>query len=169
MRSSSKRLTAAAILAAGLPLALLAAPSSASASVAPQPRSCVKTGCNGLDPTLTYRSGSNPRAYCNAGSRTIVNSERRVFGGTLELRWGPNCQTNWVRFTPSNNDAYGIGLYGSSLPKHFVGNGIDHAYVFSGKGITRYSDQVYSPGPAKYCVADETHKSAFFCVTQKAD
>jgi len=164
MRYSSKRLMAAIVVAAGMPLALLAVPGAARASVGPPPLPCQGQICDGHDPALTYVSGSDPRVYCNTGSYTA--DELKIFGGLLELRWGPHCSTNWVRFTPSNNDTYEIGLYGSGPGADtvdIVGDGVGHLYRFSGQGIAFHSDQIYSPGPASPCIDDVTTNSGLYC------
>lgn len=162
VRSARGRLLAAAVVA-GLPLALLAAPGTADATqVAAQP--CSGTGCDGLDPTLSYDPGS--AALCVNGAYTAA--QWNTLGGTLELIWGPNCQTNWVRFTPTDNDVYGIAVIGfdaNGNETDIVGDGIENTFFFQGQG---YSDQVWSPGPADACVEDYTFKTGLICYDQPA-
>lgn len=155
---------AVTVMAVGLPLAVLAAPVTAHAAVNPTPQPCDRNSCSGLDPTLSYEVGSNPKAFCADGAYTAYQVQ--ALGGTLELRWGPNCQTNWIRFTPSDNDTYEMGLYGTDANGNFTafaGDGLNNTYTFKGAS---YSDQVWSPGPADPCIADDTVGTGLICFPQ---
>src|SRR5262249_38106042 len=65
---------------------------------------CLHETCSGLDPTQSVNQSTG--ATCSAGATTPLSSG--AFGGTLQLRWGPNCETNWTRFTPADNGQYEI-------------------------------------------------------------
>jgi hypothetical protein len=155
MRKTIGRLAAIGSLAAGLAFGLMGGMPAGAATV-PAPASCYQHSCDGLDPTLSYLNGTNPKAFCSAGagdSSDLPNGVRVLGGGLLELRWGPNCQTNLTRFTPANNDEYWIWIKGSSGVT--AGTGTDNPYDFSNeKGVAQYSDQVWSPGPAVAYVWD---------------
>ena len=139
----------------------VAAPS-ASAATAVSGTACSGTSCDGLDPTASYTSSGE----CGSGAST-VHSEAAL-GGTLELRYGPNCGTNWTRFTPGNNDTYEIWV--TNLDSGvWAGTGLYHAYTFSNSaGVPNYSDQVYSPGPAAACVLDVTTGAPDVCYSQSS-
>jgi hypothetical protein len=156
------RLAAACILAAGVPLGLVST-TAAHAAPAPTPKACAQGKCDGLDPTLSYLQGTNPKQFCSDGATSPLIGT--VLGGTLELRWGHNCQTNWTRFTPGNNDTYQIWVV-NLTNGHWAGTGLYNRYQFSGaNGVAHYSDQVYSPGPARADVYDVT-TGQLACLTQ---
>lgn len=128
--------------------------------------SCTGTGCDGLDPTVSF----NPsKGECSAGARNVddLPNGERAFGGLLELRFGPNCTTNWTRFTPADNGTYEIWVTRLS-DGVFAGTGKGNFYVFSGaNGVGHFSDQVYSPGPAQACVFSDSFGTAI-CFNQTA-
>lgn len=124
--------------------------------------SCSGTSCDGLDPSASFNAGTGQE--CTTGDST-VHSES-VLGGTLELRYGPDCGTNWTRFTPGNSDKYQIWVTNLDTGV-WAGSGLYNSYVFSNsRGVSHYSDQVYSPGPAAACVEDETTNSPDECYNQ---
>lgn len=129
---------------------------------------CFHDSCNGKDPGYTY----NPQtgAVCSSGaynvlSRNVYNGS--TFEGTLQLRWGPNCGTNWTRFIPATNHAYRIWVTRLS-DGVWAGDGLYNTYAFSnGSGGVYYSDQVYSPGPAQACVQDDNTNPVWYqCLSQ---
>ncbi len=123
---------------------------------------CLQNSCNGLDPTQSYNQSTG--VECSSGASTVHSIP--ALGGTLDLRWGPNCQTNWARFTPGNNDTYEIWVTRLS-DGVWAGSGLYNPYIFSNaKGVAHYSDQVYSPGPAAACVRDITTNSNDGCYQQ---
>jgi hypothetical protein len=115
--------------------------------------------CDGTEPSQSYNIKTG--LECSTGASTVF--EEPAFGGILELRWGPNCQTNWARFNPANNHMYGMwvtrlsdGVWagsGINLP----GSGVYWEYYFVGTpGVQAWTDQIYSPGPASMCIDDIT-------------
>lgn len=147
MRKTIGRLAGVGILAAGLAVGL-AGGTPAGAATAPTPTPCYQHSCDGLDPTLSYLNGTNPKAFCSDGAgdaSDLPDGVRVLGGGLLELRWGPNCQTNWTRFTPANNDEYWIWVLSSSGVT--AGTGTDNPYDFSNaRGVAHFGDQVWSQG-----------------------
>jgi Protein of unknown function (DUF2690) len=134
-------------------------------SLSSEMRGCSADTCNGLDPNLS----SGPGGICAAGARNVndLSSGEQGLGGLLELRYGPNCGTNWTRFTPGNNDAYEIWVtrLGDGV---WAGSGLNVPYQFAQQaGVAQYSDQVYAnSGPAAACVRDVTTNSQDFCYRQ---
>lgn len=124
---------------------------------------CSGTNCSGLDPTNSYNSSTG--AECSGSASTVLSANE--LGGFLELRWGPNCQTNWTRFTPGNNDKYQIWVTNISTGV-WAGTGLSHSYMFMNQaGVSHFSDQVYTgPAPAAACVEDMTTNSPDECVSQ---
>lgn len=127
---------------------------------------CSQNSCNFLDPTTSFNQSSG--AECSSGAfdvKDLPNGESAL-GGLLELRFGPNCTTNWTRFTPGNNDQYEIWVTRLS-DGEWAGTGRENPYIFSGgKGIAHFSDQMYCPGSAAACVRDITTNSNDFCFQQ---
>ena len=120
--------------------------------------------CNGLDPAQSYNFSSG--GECSSGASTPLSEN--VLGGYLELRWGPNCATNWTRFTPGNNDEYAIWVTNTDTGV-WAGNGLYRTYVWSGQAnISHYSDQVFAPDPqpASACVQDITRGAIEACISQ---
>lgn len=112
---------------------------------------CYQDSCNGLDPTGSYNQRTGYE--CSSGAYDVWSGP--ALGGTLRLTWGPNCSTNWTRFTPGNSDQYEIWVTRLS-DGVWAGTGLYHTYTFSnGSGVIHYSDQVYSPGAASACVKDD--------------
>jgi hypothetical protein len=157
-----KRLVVAIVSAVGLSLGLLGmlGPTAAhAATLIDQPQACYQYSCDGLDPSFSFEVNTSPHAYCADGSSPVYGVN--ILGGYLELRWGPNCQTNWARFTPGDNDLYHLYVERDDNPPAIAGNGLGRDYIFSGaQGVTQYTDQVYSPGPARLCVDDVTFQAS---------
>src|SRR5947209_5479354 len=88
---------------------------------------CLQNTCNGLDPTQSINQ--NTGGLCSAGATAPLSQS--VFGGTnnLQLRWGPNCQVNWTRFTPADGGRYEIWVTRLS-DGVWAGDGLSRAYVF---------------------------------------
>ncbi len=161
MRKGLKMLIAGSVLAASMPLGLFAA----TAAYAGTGAGCLQNSCNGLDPTQSF--SQNTGAECSSGASNVSDlpNGEQALGGLLELRWGPNCGTNWTRFTPGNGDTYEIWVTRLS-DGVWAGSGLNNPYVFSGKGVAHFSDQVYIPGNAAACVRDITTSSSDFCFQQ---
>jgi hypothetical protein len=120
--------------------------------------------CNGLDPTQSYNFSTG--GQCSSGSSTVLSEN--ILSGSLELRWGPNCATNWARFTPGNNDKYAIWVTNTDTGV-WAGTGLYNTYTWSGQaGIVHYSDQVFAPDPqpASACVQDITKGAIGGCISQ---
>lgn len=164
MRKSLKLLIVTSVMSAALPLGLgLAVAGTAYAGTG---TACSGNSCNGLDPTQSFNSGTG--AECSSGAFNVADlpNGESALGGLLELRWGPNCGTNWTRFTPGNNDTYEIWVTRLS-DGVWAGTGLFNPYIFSGaRGVSHYSDQVYIPGNAAACVRDITTNSNDFCFQQ---
>ncbi|MCP2342208.1 DUF2690 domain-containing protein [Actinomadura rupiterrae] len=131
----------------GLGLAAVVAAASGMLAVTPSAYAATCSGddCNGGDP---YKTGCDHNNY-NAAPTPVT-----VFGGKLELRWGPDRSTNWTQFTPANGDLYEISVWRED--NVWAGDGLYKGYRFSGAGIVHWSDQIYSPWPAAACVNDLT-------------
>ena len=161
MRISSRKLLATGALGASLTLGMLTA---AQAAYAGTGVGCQGNSCSGLDPAQSFNQ--NTGAECSSGASDVADlpNGTRVLGGLLELRWGPNCQTNWARFTPGNNDSYDLLVRNANGV--WAGTGLNQDDFFIGqKGISQYSDQLYSPGPAAACIIDDT-THAGYCYEQ---
>lgn len=155
MHTRFKRLVVGSIAAVGLSLGLLGGLgiTAAHASVYPAPTPCSGNSCDYKDPGFTYQQGTNPPAYCSdgAGDTTDLPNGAWVLGGLLELRWGPNCQTNWTRFTPGDNDFYIISVQRDGDPANIA------RYQFGqASGVAQHTDQLYAPYPilVTACVTD---------------
>lgn len=162
MRRTIKGLIVTTIMAAGLPLGLLAS----TAASAGTGFGCLGNTCNGLDPANSFNQ--NSLTECSSGATDVADLPHgeSALGGLLELRWGPNCGTNWTRFTPGSNDTYEIWVTRLS-DGVWAGTGLSNPYTFSnGKGVIHYGDQVYVPGNAAACVRDVTTNSSDFCFRQ---
>lgn len=59
----------------------------------------VTSGCHGAS-----CNGQNPTGTCDDG---ITVATRDVRDGILELRYSPSCESNWGRYTPYWNTAWG--------------------------------------------------------------
>jgi hypothetical protein len=152
MHIPSRKLLATGALGVSLVLGTL---TTAQAAYAGTGAGCLGNTCSGLDSTQSFNQ--NTKAECSSGASDSADlpNGTNVLGGLLELRWGPNCQTNWARFTPGNSDTYYLEVENNS--RVWAGTGLYHLDIFSGKkGISQYSDQVYSPGPAATCIYDYT-------------
>lgn len=116
-------------------------------------RSCYQSSCDGLDPTSSYNSHTG--AECSTGAYTVPGGSQKAYGGLLEMRWGPDCQVNWARFTVGTTDpsfdGYTFVLSTTSSDGHTT------SYSFTGdQGVTYYGNEEYSPGPAQVCVVPLT-------------
>src|SRR5215471_9809212 len=77
-------------------LAVLAIPMGTATVLAAQPAAaatCSGTGCNDTDP---YATG------CSYNNYEVHGAADPVYGGTLELWYGPSCGTNWTRYDSPN-------------------------------------------------------------------
>ena len=161
MRILSRKLLATGALGASLTLGVLAVAQAASAGTGAE---CLGNSCSGLDPTHSFNQNTGAECSSGASDPADLPNGIRVLGGLLELRWGPDCQTNWARFTPGNNDAYDLFVRNKSGV--WAGTGLGQTDFFIGdKGVSQYSDQVYSPGPAAACIIDDT-TAASYCYGQ---
>jgi hypothetical protein len=105
---------------------------------------CAGYVCDNLDPTASFSSSTG--AYCSAGGTTVTSIS--ADGGTLEMRWGGNCQVNWARFTPSSSGTFYYIWVGRQSPGFNA-----YGYEFNGTaGVQYFSNQVYAPGAAHVCV-----------------
>lgn len=129
---------------AGLAIAGLGMAVAAPAATAGTGTACYESSCNNLDPTTSYNSSTGYE--CDYGATYPVGMPgETIVSGFLELRWGPKCGVNWARFTPNNNNKYRIYVETGGVNGEY--------YVFSNSsGVSRYSNQLYAPGPAKACV-----------------
>jgi Protein of unknown function (DUF2690) len=116
---------------------------------------CYHEACTGQDPVQTG---------CSSGAYTVLSGP--ALGGTLKLRWGPNCETNWTQFTlpPANYHTYQIWVmrWSDGL---VIGNGHQTLSVYNSQGGTYYTDQIWSPGPAEACVYDNNAYTQV-CISQ---
>ncbi len=78
-----------------------------------------------------------------------------AYGGTLEMRWGPDCSVNWTRYTVgTNSQDYTGSHFWISIESS---SGVTSYYNFTGQnGVTYYGNEVYSPGPATMCLGINT-------------
>jgi hypothetical protein len=159
MRKAIKFFVLAAVIAA-VPVISLTASTAAYAGTIPT--ACNGTNCSGLDPMYSFNSLS--LQGCAVGAGDVWAGD--VLGGYLELRWGPNCQTNWTRFTPGNSDAYQISVENLDTGV-WAGTGLYNWYYWVNQAhISHYSDQVYTgPQPAAACVWDLTTEG-YYCYEQ---
>lgn len=149
---------AAAVLAAAPAIGL----SAAGIAHAGTGTACTGGRCSGLDPNASFNSSTGAECGGNATSPRSASA----FGGSLELRWGPNCQVNWTRFTPANNHRYQIWVTNQTTGV-WAGDGLYKDHIFTGRsGVAEYSDQVWAgPDPASACVDDLT-AGGRTCVSQ---
>jgi hypothetical protein len=159
MGKNKKLAMAAAVVVAAAPLVILTSASNAYAGTG---TACSGTSCSGLDPTASFSSGTG--AECSGSSTTPLAGS--AFGGTLQLRWGPNCQVNWGRFTPANNDKYQMFVTNETTGV-WAGTGLFNPFIFSnGSGVAHFSDQVFTGNdPASVCLDDLT-KGGRVCLSQ---
>jgi hypothetical protein len=109
---------------------------------------CSGSVCDNLDPTASFSSSTG--AYCSANATTASGASISADGGTLEMRWGPNCSVNWARFTPSSSGHIYYIWVGRQSPGFNA-----YGYEFTGTaGVQYFSNQVYAPGPAQVCVLE---------------
>jgi hypothetical protein len=100
---------------------------------------CAGYACDNLDPTASFSSSTG--AYCSAGGTTVTSIG--ADGGTLEMRWGGNCQVNWARFTPASSGTTYYIWAGRQSPGFNA-----WGYEFTGTaGVQYFSDQVYALAP----------------------
>lgn len=105
---------------------------------------CTGTGCDGLDPTLSFDPASG--LSCSSGPTSPGSME--ADNGTLELRWGPHCQVNWARFTPHASGA----TYRIWVSRQSPAFSVSPFQFPATAGTQYYSNQVFAPGPAQSCV-----------------
>lgn len=112
---------------------------------------CFQYTCDNTDPPTTYNQ--NTGVTCSNGAYTVApkaGGRIQADGGTLELRWGPPCSTNWARFTPNSSGTFYYIWAGRQNPGYNV-----PGYEFQGvAGVGFYSNELYSPGPARACVLE---------------
>jgi hypothetical protein len=85
-----------------------------------------------------------------AGGTTVTSIS--ADGGTLEMRWGGNCQVNWAWFTSASSGTTYYIWAGRQSPGFNA-----WGYEFAGTARAQYfSDQVYAPGAAHVCVEEWT-------------
>jgi hypothetical protein len=114
---------------------------------------CAGYACDNLDPNSSFSSSTG--AYCSAGATTVQGSTISADGGTLEMRWGANCQVNWARFTPSSSGTTYYVWVERQSPSFMA-----WGYQFTGTaGVQYYSNQVYAPSSARACVLEWTGSS----------
>lgn len=108
------------------------------------PQRCSGYDCDNLDPTQSAAASTG--ALCSSGSWTVISTAAN--NGTLEMRWGPSCQVNWARFTPSaSGTSYRLWIERES--PGCAGS----EFLFQGAaGVQYFSNQVYAPGRARACV-----------------
>jgi hypothetical protein len=112
---------------------------------------CQSYLCDNLDPqeswTLDDYGGNYPGVPCSFQA-TNVGPDYAADGGGLQLRWGPHCQTNWARFTPNSSGTLYYIWVGRENPGYNT-----PGFEFRGTAnVQAWSNQVYSPGPARACV-----------------
>jgi hypothetical protein len=107
---------------------------------------CSGFRCDNLDPIESHDLTSG--APCSGGATTPGGGSIAADNGTLELRWGPNCQVNWARFTPH---ASGISYY-LWVGRQSPGFNVQGFQFTSTANAQYYSNQVYAPGPARACI-----------------
>ena len=136
------------------------APVAAPAAQAANPTPCSIYSCDRTEPTTTANGEGD---LCSAGATTVAH--RSAFGGLLEQRWGPNCGTNWTRFTPENSDRYGIYVVNEKDGEVAGAGNTSQPFYFSGYQVTAWTSQVYADHmPAASCVFDVTTNSTDLCV-----
>lgn len=96
---------------------------------------------------------SNPYQNCGVGQYPVF-SVADPWGGTLQLRWGPNCQTNWARLVPSNSLTHRIWVERQLSNFFSVGNKFQFSVP---AGVPAWSDQLYAPHQARAC--DQVYQS----------
>ena len=112
----------------------------------PGPTKCSGTSCDNLDPTqsLDARTG----AACSTDATDTMGGSMTADGGTLELRWGPSCQVNWARFTPSASGSK-YRIWASRQSPTFDTD----RYEFTATArLSEFSNEVYAPSAARACV-----------------
>lgn len=84
----------------------------------------------------------DPQASGCANNAQTIYSQGLSGGGTLEVRYSPTCQTNWVRV--SGQGAFAVG---GSIRSYYIGLRGEGVVGFSGsRGQTYWSPMVYAPG-----------------------
>ena len=112
----------------------------------PGPTKCSGTGCDNLDPTESVNSSTG--ASCSAGATTATGGSMSAGNGTLELRWGPNCQVNWARFTPGAGGAK-YRIWASRQSPSF--NTDKYEFTTTAQ-LQEFSNEVYAPSAARACI-----------------
>jgi hypothetical protein len=107
---------------------------------------CAGYVCDNLDPTASFSSATG--AYCSVGGTTVTSIS--ADSGTLEMRWGGNCQVNWARFTPASSGTFYCIWAGRQSPGFNA-----YGYELNGTaGVQYFSNRVYAPGAAHVCVEE---------------
>jgi len=106
-------------------VAITVAATAAMSLGAAAPASAAIGDISGSDPAAT---GCSSGAYTIA-SRAILDNSGHNYG-TMEVRWSPSCQTNWVRVTPAP------GLTGQMSKYIFRGK----SYLSSGGALMPFSN-----------------------------
>ncbi|GLY75234.1 DUF2690 domain-containing protein [Actinoallomurus iriomotensis] len=125
---------AIAALVPAVPLSLFglgvtAGPASAAATTVAPSVTCSNYGCDGTDPDET---GCTYLAYA-------------VFDiNGLQLMWSPTCKTNWARYYVNPGETAILGVTRQN----------PYGYKSLGSSVAgwAYTDQLYSPGPARASV-----------------
>jgi hypothetical protein len=132
---------ASGLLAAIMAVAVMIGPSASAGTGT----GCYQNSCNNLDPTKSYNSHTGQE--CTTGDYTVHSIP--AFGGTLDLRWGPDCTVNWTRFTPSQGNTY-YQIWTVRESDNYA-----TTYEFLGQaGVGYYDNEVYIPGNAGACVSE---------------
>ncbi|GCE30050.1 hypothetical protein KDA_55340 [Dictyobacter alpinus] len=140
---------------------LFIAPSSALAAT-----TCSGTSCDHLAP----QNAQNAHQQICSSNASEAIAPFYGDGWTLDLRWGPNCSTNWARFGSAGGalecfDLQVIRVYSSKysgLPAT-----VDNAYGCGPQdGI--WTNQLYAPGPAQACIRfskwwDQSNYGQWYC------
>lgn len=122
----------------------------------------VATPANAVSCYGDYCSGKDPQASgCSAGAFTTQSWGNNIF--MLEVRWSPNCQTNWTRIT-----MYDTGLIGCT-PAGTLKAVQETGYTQSASidapcstpTFTRWTPMIYSP---VYAVQGQfsTHNTTYY-------
>lgn len=131
---------------AGVPADAGGSPSSDAGTPAPPgPKKCSGTGCDNLDPTQSLDASG---AACATNATTSTGGSMAADGGTLELRWGPNCMVNWARFTPGASGTK-FRIWASRQAPAFDTD----KYEFTATArLEEFSNEVYAPTSARACI-----------------
>jgi hypothetical protein len=129
----TERIRGGLLAAAFAALTLMAFSATANAAVG-----CYGDYCSGKNPEDTYNSSTG--RWCSAGAYTVASA--RIYGSTswIELRWSPNCQTNWARVS----SGYGT-IYPWALRAVQCATGYTQAGVVASSADYSWTRMIYSP------------------------